>query len=135
MTDKKEAPAARQKALQTLVFLQKPELAPLLQEQLADPVVRGPALRGLAAFADEKTPGLILGAFSTFTEEEKSDAVHTLASRPAYALALLDAVERGQVPRTDVLGLHGPADARPEEQASHRTAGKGVGDNPPRVEG
>jgi putative membrane-bound dehydrogenase-like protein len=102
MTDKKEAPAARQKALQTLVFLQKPELAPLLQEQLADPVVRGPALRGLAAFADEKTPGLILGAFSTFTEEEKSDAVHTLASRPAYALALLDAVERGQVPRTDV---------------------------------
>jgi putative membrane-bound dehydrogenase-like protein len=102
MTDKKEPSAARQKALQTLVFMQKPELVPLLQEQLADPVLRGPAIRGLAAFADDKTPALILRNYAAFTEEEKSDAVHTLTSRPAYALALLDAVERKQVPRSDV---------------------------------
>src|SRR5207302_5972630 len=32
----------------------------------------------------------------------KPDAVRTLASRPAYALALLDAVEKGTVARTDI---------------------------------
>jgi putative heme-binding domain-containing protein len=92
----------RQHALQTLVQKQNPDLLPLLQGLLVDRALRGPALRGLAAFGDEKTPSLILRGYSTYTEEEKSDAVHTLASRPAYALALLDAVEKGQVPRTDV---------------------------------
>src|SRR5262249_51690610 len=36
------------------------------------------------------------------TEAEKADAVGTLASRPVYALALLDAMEKGQVPRRDL---------------------------------
>jgi mono/diheme cytochrome c family protein len=33
---------------------------------------------------------------------EKQDAINTLASRPSYALALLTAIERKQVPRADV---------------------------------
>jgi hypothetical protein len=38
----------------------------------------------------------------SFSEEEKSDAIHTLTSRPAYALALLQAVEKGRIPRGDL---------------------------------
>jgi putative membrane-bound dehydrogenase-like protein len=102
VSDPKGQAAARQSALQTLVFMQKPELTPLLHELLSDPVLRAPALRGLAAFRDENTPKLILKHYPSFTEDEKSDAVQTLASRPAYALALLDAIERGQVERRDV---------------------------------
>jgi putative heme-binding domain-containing protein len=36
------------------------------------------------------------------TVPEKQDAINTLASRPSYALALLTAIERKQVPRADV---------------------------------
>jgi putative membrane-bound dehydrogenase-like protein len=102
VTDKSAAPASRQSALQTLVYKQKSDLLPLLQGLLEDKVLRGAAVRGLAAFSDEKTPGLLIKHYPSFSDAEKSDAVQTLASRPAYALALLDAVEKGTVPRADL---------------------------------
>jgi len=92
----------RQDALLTLLSIKDPELLLLLQDLLMDSSLRGPALRGLAAYADETTPKLILRHYSSFTDVEKSDAVQTLASRPAYALALLAALERGQVARRDL---------------------------------
>src|SRR5947208_2019250 len=79
-----------------------PHVVPLLQGLLADARMRGPALRGLATFADDKTPGLILKLYPTLTEAEKGDAVTTLAARPAYAQALVKAVEDGKVPPGDL---------------------------------
>jgi putative heme-binding domain-containing protein len=93
---------SRQKFLEALAYSKEPRVVPLLHELLGDPALRGWALRALAAFADEKTPKAILDRYSSFTEEEKSDAIHTLASRPAYARALLDALEHSQVPRRDL---------------------------------
>jgi putative heme-binding domain-containing protein len=69
-------------------------------------VLRGPALRALAAIPDESTPKVILDHFSSFNEKEKSDAIDTLASRPAYARALLDAMEQGRVARRDLSAFH-----------------------------
>jgi putative heme-binding domain-containing protein len=94
--------AARRTALQTLTATQAPELPALLRELITDPTMRGPALRALAAVGDPGTPALILKHYPSFTDAEKADAVATLASRPAYALALLDAMERGDVPRRDL---------------------------------
>jgi putative membrane-bound dehydrogenase-like protein len=94
--------AARQGALLTLLSIRDPELLPLLQDLVGERTLRGPALRGLAAYADEGTPEVILHQYSSFTEAEKRDAVGTLASRPAYALALLAAMEEGRVARRDV---------------------------------
>jgi putative membrane-bound dehydrogenase-like protein len=94
--------AARQDALLTLLSIKSPELLPVLQNLVTDRTLRGPALRGLAAYADDATPGLILRHYASFTEAEKRDAVQTLASRPAYALALLAAVEQGRVGRRDI---------------------------------
>jgi putative membrane-bound dehydrogenase-like protein len=97
------APAERRRsALQTLLQRQDSNLVPLLHGLLTDPAVRSAAIRGLAAFADPGTPALLLKAYPSLPDAEKADAVQTLASRPAYALALLDAVEKGQVPRRDV---------------------------------
>jgi putative membrane-bound dehydrogenase-like protein len=93
---------ARQTALQTLVEAHAPDLLPLLRDLLDDPAMRGPALRALAAHNDPGIPALVLRHYASFTEAEKADAVATLASRPAYALALLDAMERGDVPRRDL---------------------------------
>ena len=102
VTDPAAGEAARQTALQTLVEAGAPDLLPLLRDLLTDRVLRGPALRGLAAYNDPDTPALILRHYASFTDAEKADAVTTLASRPAYALALLDAMERGAVPRHDL---------------------------------
>jgi putative heme-binding domain-containing protein len=100
--DSKEAEAVRRAALQTLVDAKAAGLPPLLRELLADRVMRGPALRALAAFSDADTPALILKHYHEFTDAEKADAVATLASRPAYAAALLDAMGRGEVPTRDL---------------------------------
>ena len=64
--------------------------------------MRAAAVRGLAAYPDPASAKAILDAYAGFHADEKADAVQTLASRPAFALALLDAVERGAVPKLDI---------------------------------
>jgi putative heme-binding domain-containing protein len=94
--------SVRHTALQTLVEAKAADLPPLLRDLTADRTMRGQALRALAAFSDPETPPLILKRYRDFTDAEKADAVATLASRPAYAIALLDAMERGEVPTRDL---------------------------------
>jgi putative heme-binding domain-containing protein len=88
--------------LEALAYSKDPQVVPLLYQLIGDSALRGLALRTLAAYSDDATPKAILDHYSAFTEEEKADAIHTLASRPAYARALLDAVEHGAVPRRDI---------------------------------
>ena len=75
---------------------------PTLQALVAEPSMRGPAIRGLASFADTGTPKVLLGAYPGLAPIDRRDALDTLASRPAYALALLDAVGRKEIPRSDL---------------------------------
>jgi putative membrane-bound dehydrogenase-like protein len=102
LKDRSAATALRTKALQALLHQRRADLVPSLQELLGEKALRGAALRALAAFDDPATPGLVLRLYPQLTEEEKSDAIQTLASRSSYALALLDSVEKGQVPRRDI---------------------------------
>jgi putative heme-binding domain-containing protein len=98
-----QAPLARrQHALKTLSPKKDPALVPILQKLVSDRMMRGAAIRALAAYDDERTPRIILGQYAELADQEKGDAVGALASRPAYAVALLDAVERGLVPRRDL---------------------------------
>ncbi|MGE0608607.1 MAG: PVC-type heme-binding CxxCH protein, partial [Pirellulales bacterium] len=92
----------RRKALEALIQQHDPELPPLLQQLINDETLRGPAVRGLAGYDDVKTPGLLLAAFAGYDAPLREDAVLTLASRPAYAQALLDAVESGAVARNEI---------------------------------
>jgi putative heme-binding domain-containing protein len=100
--DPKADATARRHALQTLVEKRPPDLLPLLRKLVAERTVRSVALRGLASYSDPQTPSLILEQYTSFTDAEKADAIATLAARPAYALALLDAMEKGRVPRRDL---------------------------------
>ncbi|HKB01655.1 MAG TPA: PVC-type heme-binding CxxCH protein [Gemmataceae bacterium] len=113
--------ATRLKAMETLIEHHVPNLAPLLHDALADDMLRGRALRGLAGYDHPDTPKRILTVYPKLTTAEKHEAVATLASRPAYALALLDAVERNVVPRADISAyvarqLHAMNDAKVEER-------------------
>jgi putative membrane-bound dehydrogenase-like protein len=99
--DVKADAAARRTALQTLVEAKAADLAQL-RGLLDDRVLRGPALRALAGFGDAAVPALVLEHYAGFSDAEKADAVATLASRPAFALALLDAMAQGKVDRRDL---------------------------------
>ncbi|HKB02285.1 MAG TPA: c-type cytochrome, partial [Gemmataceae bacterium] len=93
---------ARNTALRALLRRGKPDILPLLQLLTADTDLRAEAIRGLAAFDDPGTPDLLLRIYAKLTDAEKEDAVQTLASRNAWALALLNAIENGTVPRKDL---------------------------------
>src|SRR5438552_4006550 len=60
MLDAKAEPGARKSALEDLLQTKDPALVSPLQQLLQDPVVRTPAMRGLANFDDPKTPAVIL---------------------------------------------------------------------------
>lgn len=102
VVDVKATDDERQGALQTLVETRAPDLLPLLRQLLTDRALRRSALRGLAAFRDPGTPEAILRHYPAFNDAEKADAIDTLASRPEYALVLLAAMEKGEVPRRDL---------------------------------
>jgi putative heme-binding domain-containing protein len=88
--------------LSALVERRVPGIAPDLQTLLDDSVLRGKALRALAAYDDPATPEMILRQYAKLSESERDDAIATLAARPSWALALLASIGRGQVPRRDV---------------------------------
>ena len=59
-------------------------------------------MQGLAVYDDPQTAQVILREYPHFDAAEKHEAIETLASRPAYAIALLDAVENHEIPPADI---------------------------------
>ncbi|HUG90250.1 MAG TPA: PVC-type heme-binding CxxCH protein [Planctomycetaceae bacterium] len=93
---------SRRQALDALLTGQDAGLPPILFKLLDDADLRSVAVRGLARFDHAATPKQLLSRYHSLSSDERSDAITTLATRPAYALALLDAIGRGDVPRTDL---------------------------------
>lgn len=92
----------RQNALQALVEKRLSDLAPTLHGLLTDTALRGTAIRGLAVIPHDSTPQQLLSHYAELTAEEKQEAIATLSSRKSYAAALLEAVEKQEVPRSDI---------------------------------
>jgi len=90
---------ARRTALNSLLDIKDAGLPPLLQQLLNDADLRGPAVRGLAAYDDPKTPAAILAVYNSLDGSEKRDALNTLASRAAFAEPMLAAMAQGTIPR------------------------------------
>ncbi len=102
LADGRAAPAARSNALVSLLASKDKNLPAVLQPLLKDPVLRGGALRGLAAYDDPKTPAAILAVYTSLSQVEKKDALNTLASRAAFAKPLLAAVADRKIPARDL---------------------------------
>ncbi len=100
--DTKADTSRRVRATEALVDHRVPGFAADLRRLLDEDALRVPALRALAAFEDPDSTKLILDRYKTFSTEEKSDAVATLASRKSSAAALLDAIASGTIPRRDL---------------------------------
>lgn len=102
----RNAPAARKAALETLMIRQSADLLPLVHSLLTDPAMRAAALKALVAYNDAKTPEMIARDYASWPDEDKREAIQTLISRPAYALALVDALNDGKIPKKDVNEFH-----------------------------
>jgi putative membrane-bound dehydrogenase-like protein len=92
----------RRAALDALLRVHDPGLPPVLQALLSEPALRREALRGLAAYDDPGTAGLILELYPAFVPEERRDALNALAARSATAEALLEALADDRVPTRDL---------------------------------
>src|SRR5262249_16623573 len=101
-TDAQAPVESRLPALQTLIDLRDKDLLTLLSGLLTDAKMRGPALRGLAIVNDPTIPDLIVKQYATFTDADKLDAINTLAARPASAVVMLEAMEKGKIQRRDL---------------------------------
>src|SRR5262249_31641401 len=64
--DMKATEDVRKSALKTLIDLRPPQLQPLLQDLVTDPLLRSQAVRGLASFTDQAIPELIIRHYSAF---------------------------------------------------------------------
>lgn len=106
LVDPQTAPEKRRYALDLIVAARDKESVAALQAVVARPDLRGPAIRALAGFDDPKTPAVVLAEYVRLNDDEKRDAITTLCSRPAYALALLDAMAADKAPRTDLHAYH-----------------------------
>jgi len=104
--DPRASGQARRQAIAALAQASTPNLPALLRTLLSDGSVRVAALRGLAAYNDEATPPAILKHYDAFDLRARQEAISTLSARSSYALKLLDAVERGAIPRNEISAFH-----------------------------
>lgn len=104
--DSTAAPEARRTALRTLVATAPPDGAPLLHGLLADRTMIAEALAGLARYDHPDTPKLALEKLGLYAPADRAALVDLLASRPAYAAKLLDAIEAGQVRPAEISAFH-----------------------------
>ena len=100
--NKSAEPAARRTALESLLSAKPDGLPAILQSVLNEPELRGPAIRGLAAYDDPQTPLKIFAAYNSFEDHHKRDALNTLVSRVGFAKALVQAIGREELPRRDL---------------------------------
>ncbi|MGF1582602.1 MAG: PVC-type heme-binding CxxCH protein [Gemmataceae bacterium] len=93
---------ARREALRVVIQSGKKDLVPILQTLVNDRATVEVALQGLAKYNDPSTPQRIFRRFRSFYPWQRSIAIDTLVSRPEYAKALLQQVEKGRIDRSEI---------------------------------
>ena len=96
----------RKAALKTLIEGRPPDLRAVCERLLRVRFVNSEAARGLALFDDPETGRLLARSYRSFHPSERSAAIEVLASRPSFALALLDQIAAGKIRREDVTSFH-----------------------------
>ena len=96
----------RRHAFDVLSRAQDPASLPIFLSLLDDPGFRGRVIPLLARFDVPEVAPALISRFKTLSPEERTASLGTLTRRSAYALALLDAVADGGIPRDQLSALH-----------------------------
>ena len=97
---------SRRQAIHTLAENRPEDLFAILKELMGNRDLQHDVVRALAACDDPSVPSLILNQVARLSPAGRSDAVDTLSSRPKWALAMLDAAEKGQLANGAITAWH-----------------------------
>lgn len=101
-TDSNAGIEARKVALQTLIDNRIEGLRPICESVLHTKYLNNVAVRGLALENDPALGAKMAAALKSFDRHERPTLISVLTTRPAWAQALLDAVEKGGVERGEI---------------------------------
>lgn len=97
---------ARRAALQAIIDARAPEARTLCEQLLKVPFLNTTAVRGLAAHNDPALGETLAQSYRSFHPGDRPALMETLASRPAFAAALLEEMSEGRIPREDLTPFH-----------------------------
>lgn len=106
VADKNLPIAQRKAALKTLIDNRPPDLRKLCEQSINERYLNPVAAAGLAQFGDQKAADMLVKAYRKFHHTERGQLMEVLTTRPVFALALLDAVASGAVPREAITAFH-----------------------------
>ena len=78
------------------------QLDELLISLIKDSETQRSAIRGLATYDHPQTVSAIIDGYAKYDQYSRQDAVQTLASRPKWAISLLDQIHKQYIPQTDI---------------------------------
>ncbi len=102
VTDKSAGVNRRRTALMLLLSQRNQEAASLLESLLNEPELAVDAIRGYSIVENRSAPKILLERYSAMAPEQQRAVVETLSTRKPYAQALLAALQRDQIPRSDI---------------------------------
>ncbi|MCH9652486.1 MAG: c-type cytochrome [Planctomycetes bacterium] len=105
MNDQSQPPKKRMDALNILLTRKAEQLDKTLRSLLDDTDFRTAAIRGLVSVGGKDVPELLLVRYSKVTPAQRQEIIQGLTTRANYAHTLVNAIEKGSVPRTDVSAL------------------------------
>lgn len=100
--DAAAAPEARKAALQSLLNARAPDLRQVAQQTLEVKAVNAVAATALATFNDPAIGPMLVAAYPKFDPKDRPQLIAALASRPAFASNLLNAMASGMIARADL---------------------------------
>ncbi|MDF1814440.1 MAG: c-type cytochrome [Verrucomicrobiales bacterium] len=105
--DKTAALDARQRALQSLIESQVDDLKDICTKLLQTRTLNETAVRGLGTLDDPETGKMLAANYRRFFRaQERATVIEALASRPAWAVSLLENLNDKNIPRTDLTPFH-----------------------------
>ena len=96
----------RRAALQTLIDSKPDDLRQICEKLLGVRHLNTTAVRGLALFDDPEIGKSLAGYYRSFQPSDRPAILDTLVSRKPFAMAMLDAVAKGAIPKGEITAFH-----------------------------
>jgi putative heme-binding domain-containing protein len=103
--DSRAPMAQRQAALKTLIGARPDDLREICQKLLRVRFLNTTAMQGLTLFDEPAIGEQLARNYNSFHPSERPAVIETLVARPAFAGSLLDQMEAGKIPRSDLSAL------------------------------
>lgn len=102
LKDTNSTVSSKSLALEGLVSKRRSEVIPLLSSLINDRDLQLKAIQGIAAFDEKELADSLISSYSKFDASTKLEVLQTLAARPSYGRALLDALKGDKISKSEI---------------------------------